>query len=87
MAKINVEEIDKDNFLVTVSEDSETKHKVRFSDDYWKELCDKKISKKECIKRAFQFLLEREPKESILRQFDMTVIRKYFPEFRRKSIM
>ncbi len=27
------------------------------------------------------FLLEREPKESILRTFDLTVVSRYFPEF------
>ena len=27
------------------------------------------------------FLLEREPKESILRAFDITVVSRYFPEF------
>jgi hypothetical protein len=34
-----------------------------------------------CIRAAFAFLLEREPKESILDQFDVTVISRYFPEF------
>ncbi len=31
--------------------------------------------------RCFAFLLEREPKESILRRFDVSVIASYFPEF------
>jgi hypothetical protein len=33
------------------------------------------------VEEAFDFLLEREPKESILRSFDLTVIHRYFPEF------
>ncbi len=33
------------------------------------------------VRRAFGFLLEREPKESILRRFDAAVIGRYFPEF------
>jgi hypothetical protein len=33
------------------------------------------------IEETFDFLLEREPKESILRTFDLTVISQYFPEF------
>ena len=37
-----------------------------------------------CIAAAFQFLLDREPKESILRHFDVTVISHYFPEFERE---
>lgn len=33
------------------------------------------------VEEAFDFLLEREPKESILREFDLTTIHRYFPEF------
>lgn len=33
------------------------------------------------IERCFRFLLEREPRESILRTFDVSVISHYFPEF------
>lgn len=33
------------------------------------------------VVRAFEFLLEREPSTSILRQFDLAVIQRYFPEF------
>jgi hypothetical protein len=33
------------------------------------------------IERSFEFLLAREPKESILRQFALPVIEHYFPEY------
>ena len=33
------------------------------------------------VKAAIAFLLDREPKESILSTFDLTVIGRYFPEF------
>jgi hypothetical protein len=33
------------------------------------------------IAAAFAFLLDREPRESILPRFDVTVISRYFPEF------
>ncbi|MCW5695703.1 MAG: hypothetical protein KIS96_03090 [Bauldia sp.] len=36
------------------------------------------------IEAAFRFLLDREPKESILRRFDLTDIGRYFPEFERE---
>ena|ERR1043166_5520953 len=36
------------------------------------------------VRAAFAFLLDREPKESILRRFDVTVIARYFPEFEEK---
>lgn len=35
------------------------------------------------VRRSFEFLLEREPKESILRAFDLNEISRYFPEFER----
>ena len=34
-----------------------------------------------CVDAAMRFLLDREPKESILTAFDMRIIRRYFPEF------
>ena len=33
------------------------------------------------VEAAMRFLLDREPKESILGTFDTSVIRRYFPEF------
>jgi hypothetical protein len=35
----------------------------------------------ELVRRSFEFLLERESKESILREFDITVISRYFPNY------
>jgi hypothetical protein len=37
----------------------------------------------ELIRASFVFLLEREPREAILRSFDLPVIRRYFPEWER----
>jgi hypothetical protein len=33
------------------------------------------------VRRSFEFLLAREPKESILRAFDLPVIGRYFPGY------
>ena len=33
------------------------------------------------VHETIAFLLEREPKESIMRAFDLTVVGRYFPEF------
>ena len=35
------------------------------------------------VRRSFLFLLAREPKESILRSFDLPLIGRYFPEYER----
>jgi hypothetical protein len=36
------------------------------------------------VEAAFKFLLDREPKESILKRFDINVIARYFPEFEQE---
>lgn len=36
------------------------------------------------VEAAFRFLLDREPKETILKRFDLSVISQYFPEFQHE---
>ena len=36
------------------------------------------------VRRSFEFLLAREPKESILSAFGLSVIGRYFPEYERE---
>jgi hypothetical protein len=36
------------------------------------------------VRRSFEFLLAREPKESILSSFGLSVIGRYFPEYERE---
>jgi hypothetical protein len=38
-------------------------------------------SPEELIEASFRFLLEREPKEAILRKFELPVIERYFPDY------
>ena len=40
----------------------------------------------ELVRLAFHFLLEREPKESILARFDLRDISTYFPDFDRELL-
>ncbi|NIR43297.1 MAG: hypothetical protein GWN99_05105 [Gemmatimonadetes bacterium] len=72
-------------FQVTVKEkDSESQHRVTMGSDDYHKLGGNDTSPEECIEAAFRFLLDREPKESILGKFDVSVISRYFPEFRDK---
>jgi hypothetical protein len=68
-------------FDVLVREGSgESRHHVTMT----KETCNRLAgddTAEHCIEAAFRFLLDREPKESILKRFDLTVISRYFPEF------
>ncbi|MFW5844355.1 MAG: hypothetical protein ACOCW6_10550 [Spirochaetota bacterium] len=79
---ISVEKIDQDRFTVTVSEGGGvSKHTVTLTDDYLRKLTGGNVDKETLIGKSFEFLLEREPKESILSSFDLPVIGRYFPEY------
>jgi hypothetical protein len=39
------------------------------------------VTGEQFVAGVFAFLLEREPKESILSRFDVSVVSRYFPEF------
>ena len=70
---------------VTVSErGSETRHQVTLRKADYERLAGGKASPEALVIESFRFLLEREPKDSILRSFDLTVIGRYFPEYERE---
>ena len=72
-------------FEVTVrAGGSETTHRVSMASAVQRRLCGGQHTPERCVEAAFRFLLEREPKEAILRRFDVTVISRYFPEFERE---
>jgi hypothetical protein len=61
----------------------ETRHHVTMSRATAERLAGGQHTAEQCVEAAFRFLLEREPKESILGRFDVDVIKRYFPEFER----
>jgi hypothetical protein len=63
---------------------SESRHQVTMSKETCKRLTAGQHTPERCVEAAFRFLLDREPKESILGRFDVTVIARYFPEFERE---
>lgn len=69
-------------FEVVVREGKgETRHHVTMARETCERLTGGKHPPERCLEAAFRFLLDREPKESILGRFDVTVIPRYFPEF------
>jgi hypothetical protein len=70
-------------FGVTVQDDdgSTSVHEVTVSLDDFERLGRNFRELDEFVRACFQFLLEREPKESILPSFDVAVISNHFPEF------
>ena len=69
-------------FQVTVREGgSQTAHEVTISEDALARLARPDEEPVAFVERCFNFLLEREPKESIMATFDISVIGRFFPEF------
>jgi hypothetical protein len=84
-AKIEVEKVDSSHFRVRVIDaGSETTHQVTLDPKDHARLAGEAVDPQELIRKSFQFLLEREPKESILSRFDLSVISRYFPEYERE---
>ena len=64
---------------------SKTTHQVTMNKDYYMDLTERgRIVPEEFIKKSIEFLLDREPQDSILRQFDIGQIRDYFPEYEKE---
>ena len=88
MAKIEVDSTDQGDYYsleVTVQEgQSKTRHHVTVQKADYQRLAGSGTSPAELVRQSFRFLLEREPKESILRSFDLTVIGRYFSEYERE---
>ena len=78
---IEISKVDEEIFEVTLTKNSITTHRVKLSSKVYKKLFGSKISKIELIKKSFEFLLERESNESILREFNLEIIETYFPEY------
>ena len=68
---------------VQVSESNgQTRHSVTVSRQDFEQLTNgKQTTPEELVKKSFEFLLERESKNQILRQFELPVIARYFPDY------
>jgi hypothetical protein len=58
-----------------------SEHEVVVSDVDWERFGAGYGTREELLEASFRFLLEREPKDSILRSFPLGVIGRYFPGF------
>jgi hypothetical protein len=81
-AKIEIEKFDASRFRVRVIDDgSESTHQVTLSQKDCARIAGGATEPEKLIRKSFEFLLEHEPKESILGRFDLSVIGRYFPEY------
>ena len=64
---------------VTISDRTRTTHVVRVSPAEHERYGGGDVV--ELVRLSFEFLLDREPNTSILREFDLGTIERYFPEY------
>ena len=75
-------------FDVSISEAaSSSRHVVTLSRPDWEAQGDRFPTPEDFVRRCMEYLLEREPKESILARFDVRDIGRYFPEFRIDQLL
>ena len=60
---------------------SESRHSVTFTRADFQRLARSGESPDGLVRRSFEFLLAHEPKESILRSFELPRIGRYFPDY------
>ena len=82
MATISITHVGGSSYSVTVDEGgSATTHVVAvWPSDVARYAPD--ATPEQLLDASFRFLLEREPKEAIMRRFELPVIERYFPEYR-----
>ena len=67
---------------VTIGTDAAaTRHRVSVSEDLLARLRPGSEDATDLVRDSFAFLLAREPREEILREFDLPAIGRYFPEW------
>lgn len=91
MTEVNIKDQKQINgewkFLVEIiNEESKSEIKITLDKDYWERLTGAVHLPEELISKSIEFLLQREPKESILKEFNLREISKYFPEYEREII-
>ena len=84
---MHVTRLDNRAFEVRVDGPPPTTHTVHLSPEYHRKLAGGRVSEETLITRSFEFLLERESNTSILRDFDLRVIGRYFPEYENEILV
>ena len=81
MTEIQITPLGRNTYTVEVREgSSKTVHEVTVGEDEASRYGENG-SLERLLEASFKFLLEREPKESILTSFSLSVIEQYFPEY------
>lgn len=79
--RLEIKRLDPEVFEVSVNGRPPSRHTVSLTAARYQELTRGQATPEALIEYSFTFLLDREPNTSILRQFDLGVISRYFPEY------
>lgn len=63
------------------SDEAATEHAVQVGHEDAASLAPPGTTPEELVRESFRFMLEREPRESILRSFELPIIGRYFAEY------
>ena len=81
MTEVEVLHLEGDRYAVTIEErGTKSVHEVTASEKQAGLLCDDCAPAK-LVEASMHFLLDREPRGSIMSQFDLDVIAQFFPEY------
>ena len=78
---ITIKQLNQKEFKIKIAKEIETEHIIVISEEIYKDLTNKRISKEQLIDFSFKFLLKRECNSSILKTFAIEEISNYFPEY------
>ena len=81
-SSISIEKRNDNVFEVTVADSVTTTHTVTVTDQSLTDLTDNNTTKTQLLEFSFNFLLDREPNTSILSSFDISVISRYFSDYK-----
>lgn len=62
----------------------QSRHTVSVPEDDYRTLSEGDVDVDELVRESFEFLLDREPRQSIMAQFDIMTISRYFPEYENR---
>lgn len=82
--KVHVIEVKKINdglYEVLITHDGTTSHLITLNQNDYEKYSHNQCTPEELINASFQFLLDRESNQSILKKFALSVIENYFPEY------
>ncbi|MEP7071898.1 MAG: hypothetical protein ABI839_05890 [Verrucomicrobiota bacterium] len=83
-ASIRVSHDVAEEYDVSIEGKATTTHRVHLQEKDRLRLAGENVPPEDLIAQSFAFLLDREPASSILREFDLLLISRYFPEYEKE---